>query len=363
MTSLAPEFLHDVFISYSHGDSEKTGDALLKNWSEAFYKRLRSELHTLPGWDDADIFIDDGSLDRADPLMSQLRSSIARSALLLILMSPHYLRSKACKTERQLWFEKIATESFPEVRSRVLMARIWPLLRTDTWPTEFCDELGQPPLGTWFHRQPGDAVKTRPFGWTAETDPEFRSQLVELAGDIAVRLDELKQSISRKRNSASNIEKLRPPGGQPLYVHARKGAASWWEEICTDLVDAGYGVVPDGPESFPANIQQLPDLESENLQTLTSCDGLLLVPGENPAHLASDLVIVGHRRRNSARATSNKPLPCAVVDHHQIGVAKPLLKNSAKNMQIHWIDASSSGWTKSVKEWLNMAADLAGGTA
>jgi hypothetical protein len=355
MAALTPEFSTDVFISYSHGDVKKTGDAPLKRWSTAFYNRLSEELSTIPEWANTALFFDDGSLDKADPLRKQLHSAVLESALFLILMSPHYLRSTECQKERKDWFQKIAAEFYPEVRSRTLIARIWPLLQTDFWPPELCYE-GQPPLSFWFHEQPGDPVTTRPFGWTTATEAKSGAALVDLAGAIVSRLAELKQAIERKRKSALNIEKLSASSGQAIYVHARRGEESRWAAICNDLLSAGYGVVPDEPE--PVDVSQM---ENESLRTLMACDGLLLVPGDRPTHLASDLVVVGHRRRNSARAASNKPLPCAVLDVGHLSRARPLLQSSAKNLQIDWIEASTSDWTNGVRNWLNRAAGLAGG--
>jgi hypothetical protein len=358
MTSLAPEFMHDVFMSYSHGDPAKTGDALLKRWSEAFHDRLCRELRSLPDWPDADVFMDDGSLDRGDELEAQLRKAVVQSALFVVLMSPHYLRSEACKREREYWFDKIKSECYPEIASRQLIARVWPLADNGAWPREFCDEKGQPPLGVWFHEQPGNQNLTRPFGWKSSEDPAFIEAVVALAGDVSVRLQKLRKSIERKREAALNIEKLRAATGQAIYLYARGDDAPRWESACNELLGAGYGMVPDAPDLTPDRLL-VSDQKSDSTRTLLACDGLLLVPGKNPSHLASDLVVVGHRWRNSAKATSKKPLPCAVLDFDRLAEAKPFLQKSARNMQVDWIDASSSDWVSGVRTWLNATADLA----
>jgi hypothetical protein len=280
-------------------------------------------------------------------------------------MSPHYINSRACADERAWWFEKAATEAFPEVRSRVLVARIWPLSEGLSWPRELCDEAGLPPLGVWFHKQPGDAAKSRPFGWLDPTGAggEFRNSLVELAGEITIRLGELKQAIERKRRAAASAAKLSAPAGQAIYVHARKRDAARWEAVREKLISAGYGVVPNAPEALPENLGLASDLEDESLQMLRASDGLLLISGDNPNHLASDLVVIGHQRRNSARAASGKPLPCAVIDPGLVPETKLRHQQSAKNMQIDWINASISDWTADVKSWLNAAASLERGVA
>jgi hypothetical protein len=357
MTSLAPEFQHDVFVSYSHGDVAQTGKALMKIWSQGFAKELVNELLAMPGLDKSDVFLDERGIDPAGPLTSQLRESVVKSAILLVLMSPHYLKSEACANERAWWFEKAAGDAFPEVRSRLLTARIWPVADND-WPRELCDEASEPPIGIWFHERPGDPIKSRPFGWPDPTGAkgEFRAQLVELAGEIAIRLSELQQSVDRRKRAAAEAEKLGAATGQAIYVHARQHDMDKWEVVREQLIAAGYGVVPGGPEILPGTPLEFGELEDENLRTLIACDGLLLVPGDNPNHLASDLVVVGHQRRNSARAKSRKPLPCAVIDYGQIGKTRTFLQQNARNMQIDWISASASDWTRDVRNWLNTAA-------
>jgi hypothetical protein len=274
-------------------------------------------------------------------------------------MSPRYLESRSCTNEREWWFKKAALESFPEVRSRVLVARIWPVADKE-WPAELCDEAGQPPLGIWFFDKPGDLVKSRPFGWPDPTGSggQFRTQVVELAGEIATRLEEFRQAIERKKRTAADTRKLKAAGGQAIYLHARQQQVTTWRHVRQQLISAGYGVVPAGPEPTSGVHPELCDIETENLRTLTACDGLLIIPGDNPNHLASDLVVVGHQRRNSARAKSKKPLPCAVIDTGHINNAEALLLQNAKNMQIDWIKASSGDWTGNVRNWLNEAANV-----
>ena len=40
MAHLGPEFRHDIFVSYSHGDVDGSGASPLKGWSQAFAREL-----------------------------------------------------------------------------------------------------------------------------------------------------------------------------------------------------------------------------------------------------------------------------------------------------------------------------------
>src|SRR5215475_4709118 len=63
MTYLAPEFAHDVLVSYAHGDADSSGKSPLKMWSKSFARELELELRTMPGLQNSNVFLDDS--DRA----------------------------------------------------------------------------------------------------------------------------------------------------------------------------------------------------------------------------------------------------------------------------------------------------------
>ena len=167
MAVLAPEFRHDLFISYGRGDADQTGNTPLITWSAAFAHELEDELRIVPSLKGSEVFFDASCrpgqrLDPSDPLTEQLRRAISESALLLILMSPHYLDSDWCRDERGWWGGQLASDNNLDV-NRTIIARIWP---TDdvAWPTELCDQRGHPPRGFWFHPNTGDPNTRRPFG-------------------------------------------------------------------------------------------------------------------------------------------------------------------------------------------------------
>jgi hypothetical protein len=147
-----PGFRHDVFVSYAHGDFDQTGTSLLKGWSLEFKDRLEEELRYAFESINLDpselsIFIDeskqtDQGLDKNGPLTQELRAAASGAALLLVLMSPRYLNSPWCRDELAWWHEQTKkTRAFPEVRNRILVARIWPT-GDRPWPEVLCDERG-----------------------------------------------------------------------------------------------------------------------------------------------------------------------------------------------------------------------------
>ena len=85
-------YLHDVFVSYSHGDIASAGKSLLKEWSTQFVDLLGQNLSTLL-LKEVSIALDDShryenALDPLASLTDQLKLKIEKSALLQVLMSP-----------------------------------------------------------------------------------------------------------------------------------------------------------------------------------------------------------------------------------------------------------------------------------
>jgi ribonuclease BN (tRNA processing enzyme) len=75
---LAPDYLHDVFVTYSHGDFEGTGESELKAWSQRLARKLESKLRQIPKFKNAVVFLDESKraehrLDKTLPLTDQIR--------------------------------------------------------------------------------------------------------------------------------------------------------------------------------------------------------------------------------------------------------------------------------------------------
>src|SRR4029450_12263093 len=102
-------FLHDLFITYSHGGDDGTGQGYLAPWSGCFKKELEREFRMNPKFrQDLRIFIDKDyrpgqGLDPMDPLSDELRTQAGGAALLVALVSPDYLTSGWCTRERDGW--------------------------------------------------------------------------------------------------------------------------------------------------------------------------------------------------------------------------------------------------------------------
>ena len=197
-------FSNDIFVSYGHGDALGDGKSQLRRWSEGFAEQLRCELQTIPKIGaKLRFYLDtsnrpDQAVDPFAPLNAALKAEIAASAVAVVLLSPHYLDSRWCKSERLWWQESEALHGIP-CQGRLALTRTWPVDEKTELPSLFTDSERNPLPGFWFHER-GETVRPQPFGWVVpgpETAGPFRDALLRLVNHVAPKLDKLKEAIEQ----------------------------------------------------------------------------------------------------------------------------------------------------------------------
>lgn len=359
MSYVGEPFLHDLFVSYSHGDVDGSGRSKLKQWSQGFVQELESELRALPRFGKAlKIFLDqheqpEQGLDPMAPLSKQLNEDIGSSALLTILMSPQYLGSKWCADERAWWIAQQARHALP-AEGRLAVARIWPT-EHEQWPAELKDDRGHPLIGFSFH-DPGKAqTHPQPYEWP-QPDPagngEFRKALLDMVARVAPRLDEVRALLDERRRSQAEAQKLVADSGQVLYLYGRQDHAQEWETAFDSLQQGGFSVLPGEPDPVSNDPEKAQDLRRARVEVLSGCDALILLGIGEGLEIDADLITVGMRDRQSARALANRLLPCSLLNRAGESIGTPRRRKAARALQVDWIDPQHDPWTLDVRQWL-----------
>lgn len=364
MSYVGEPFDYDIFVSYSHGDVDATGESRFKQWSQAFARELESEFKAHPKFGrDIRIFLDQHhrpsqGIDPLSPLTEQLQSDIARAAMLTALISPHYLVSKWCDEEREWWHSK-QTELNLSTQGRIAAVRIWPT--EGKWPEELTDSRGQQLPGFCFYDKSHAELRPQPYEWpepTRKSGNPFRAELLDLVGRIGLKLGELRHILDERRRAQEEAEKLSAAGGQVVYLHGRSEFARAWEHAAGELDAAGITVLPSEPDPVVNDRTRLQEIRHQRIEIMSGCDALILVAPPDARAVDADLVVIGRLDRNSARAFSNKKLPCALLDTVGASIAVPRRKAAAKNLGVEWIDATAEPWTPAVQQWLSRAGAL-----
>ena len=353
-------YLHDVFVSYSHGDFDQAGTSLLKDWSTQFIELLNNNLSTVL-CQPVSIFLDDSkrpenAVNRLASLTNQFKEKIEKTALLQVLMSPQYLHSQWCQKELELWVTSQSYRSGNRER-RIAVARV---LETDhkDWPQALKDAAGEALPAWWFYPRDGSNF---PHGWMLDwkrkaPDPDFSSAMNNLTGALQRRLIELDEELTRQERQRRQIASLQTGQVSEIYLYGRIEHHVRWNETASHLDGAGIGVKPGEPE--PATVEEDQGLREKLARIASRCDAMLLVGADGFA-LDDDIDLIGRDRRNFIRSRFQKYLPCAIVDC--AGIRTPQRVRAAQIRGIDWLDVrnSSSGWLDSLKGWLQQASGRA----
>jgi hypothetical protein len=169
---LIPGYENDIFISYAHNDNLSVFGF---KWVDWFHENLGNLLIGKLG--ERPVIWRDRRMDRTDLIEGSLDSRINTSALMLVIVSPSYLRSKWCGWEREKFVENAARRGGLRVTNK---SRIIKVVKTHDERTILPEEL-QETLGGAFLRHDQAA------GRYVELDPqssECRHELEGLADSI-----------------------------------------------------------------------------------------------------------------------------------------------------------------------------------
>jgi hypothetical protein len=357
---VGPPFLYDVFVTYSHGDVKGSDDSPLKRWSQAFAKELESELRSYPELGrQFSIFLDQGppgaSVNPMAGLSDQLRRDVGASAVMALLMSPQYLGSQWCRDERDWWHEAQKKMQIPH-DGRIAIARVWPLADKAEWPAILVDGRGNPLVGFSFF----DTKRPQPYEWPApgpDSKGEFRERLLDMAGRIFQELQSLRQRVEARQRQEQDASRLAGQGRSQdeqvvVYLHGRSTDTRAWKSASEKLADSGFTVFPGEPDPVTPDPDKIQELRQSRVATLSACDALLLLGAGDGRAVDADLVVVGRQDRHSARALSNRLLPCALLDTVGLPIATPERRKSARSLQVDWIDGAAQPWMPAIRSWL-----------
>jgi hypothetical protein len=358
MAYVGDPFVYDIFVTYSHGDSDGVGESRLELWSAGFTRELEAELRVHPRFGrSVRVFFDQhpDPKQRIDPMVGltdQLKDALTGTAVLTVLMSPHYLRSEWCRAEREWWHEKQAALGIP-LDGRIAVAHVWPT--DEPWPFPLSDSGGNPLVGFCFYDRARVSFRPQPYDWPEpgphSRDP-FRKELLDLVGWLTLKLEDLKRRLDERKHAAQGVLKLVSEKNPVVYLHGRVEYALDWERVSDSLAQSGLVVVPSEPDPLVDDAKRLQVLRMRRVETMTGCDAILLLGAGDGRSVDADLVVVGRQDRGSARALSNHLLPCALLNGIGPSLATAKRRLTARQLDVDWIDAPDELLPPAVREWL-----------
>jgi hypothetical protein len=172
------------------------------------------------------------------------------------------------------------------------------------------------------------------------------------------RLRTIRAALEQRRKRDAAAARLAADGGRVIYLHARNTHAQAWERVGGALENGGFVVLPGEPDPVERDPKRIREIADRRIDILTGCDGLLLLGTDDGRALDADLVVVGRQDRHSARARTERLLPCGVLDTVGPPIATRQRKSAAHALGIEWIDTTRDIWPTDVKSWLNEASGV-----
>jgi hypothetical protein len=250
------------------------------------------------------VFIDDRVLRSGDKIPETLRKNVQSSALLLVLMSPHYTSSDWCIDELKWFFEQASKDGRDQSHCCVL--RIQPL-DDAAWPKHLLDERGKPV----HFLDLVDARTELPIHLTNVEEPRLTEALLEAFIEIKGKLKALRKHLEARRNITPS-PKQRPADRPVIYLDANPVEEALWKDKRVELKN----VAIVEPRSLPPSTGDADPLGQEQKRKrhdlFAVSEGLVLLH-DKPGDWIEAAVRVAHLDRRLLRQR-HRDLPWAILD-------------------------------------------------
>ena len=332
------KFTNHLFISYAHIDNEQTEEND-PGWVDRFHKSLKAFLSSSIG-EETTIWRD-LKLEGGDVFSEEIVSQFPKTAVLVSILSPRYLKSEWCLKEIEEFCKAAEIHGGLVVGNKMRVHRVMLMPLTadlcEKLPGKLKQQLGYP----FYKEKEGGRFQRLDPRFGDEFKAAFNLKISSMAEELAEIITKLKEEESPIPEPAP----AEPAGPKPIIYLAE---CSWdrgddREKIRSELRATGYTVLPDQRTS-------LPDLETECVaeveRLLDRCQLSIHVVGANGGK-----VLDGPGRKEVVRLQNE-----IAARKSQEGVLSRLIwlgaANSGQPEQQSFIDALRS------KKELQRGADL-----
>ena len=174
---------HDIFISYAQVDDQLLPD-MERGWvttlAAGLKTLLESKLREVSVWMDRELALN-------APLTPALLDTLRHTAVLIVVMSPGYLKSEWCRRERETFLNLVRERTHGDRRIFIVESD---KIERDERPAEFGDIL---PYRFWVQKD--ERRPARPLGWPfPKGEQEYYDQLNFLREQVEAELKSLKDA-------------------------------------------------------------------------------------------------------------------------------------------------------------------------
>ncbi|MBV9926751.1 MAG: TIR domain-containing protein [Acidobacteria bacterium] len=234
-----PQFEDDIFISYAHIDNQPLAEGL-EGWIATLHERLRIRLEQLTGervrlWRDP-------KLQGNDVFAETLIARLSKSALLVAVISPRYVKSEWCLRELSEFCRRAESYGGLTLGDR---SRVFKVVKFNVPLQEHPPQL-QGMLGYEFYEY--DAARDRAREFSPDVLPARDIRYWEKLDDLAYDIKGMIETMRRAGDAPALAPTLPPAGGPSKTVYLAETTSDLGAErdlIKRELQQRGHVVLPD----------------------------------------------------------------------------------------------------------------------
>ena len=248
-------FEYDVFISYTHLDNKTLSEGQ-EGWISTIHRAVDTRLGQLLGRKPK-IWRDD-KLKGNDEFSEEILTKLPRSKILLSVISPCYLESRWCLRELEEFFKSGRDNMGVSLGNS---SRIFKVVKTFVPHEKHPDEVRGLP-GYEFYEIEGD----RPREYRSEQVSKYYEKFWDKLEDVAWDICELIKKIDHAGEEGEEAESVNPPEKTVYLAETTSDLTEERDQIRRDLVQKGYTVLPDTPQSYVQREGNVRDTIGQYLQ-------------------------------------------------------------------------------------------------
>ncbi|PYT05232.1 MAG: hypothetical protein DMF65_00675 [Acidobacteria bacterium] len=310
--STLPNFEDDLFISYAHIDNQPLADGL-KGWVETFHERLKIRLEQLTG-EPARIWRD-RKLQGNDIFAETLVARLSKAAILVVVLSPRYVKSEWCLKELDEFCKRAETGGGLVVGDK---SRVFKVVKFHVPLQEHPPQL-RGVLGYEFFEYDAERGRAREFSpdVTPARDIRYWEKLDDIAYDIKQMLD----TLARDSADASVPRSSAAADIKTIYLsETTSDLAGERDLVKRELQQKGHVVLPD--KELPLRGPSLRDALREYMTRSSLSIHLLggsygIIPEEESRSLAEIQSEAAEERGESLRSIVWMPVDLEPRDERQ----------------------------------------------
>jgi hypothetical protein len=306
-----PSFEHDVFISYAHIDNQPLIEGQ-KGWIDEFHHALETRLDQLLG-EKCDVWRDK-KLGGNDVFDEAIVNKLSKTALLVSILSPRYLKSDWCLKELRAFFTAAPQSKRDRIGDKSCVFKV---IKTHVPREDHPLEL-QGSFGYQFYEIEDVTDRPREFVIDPRDATSYRKFRLKL-DDLAYEILDLTKVIRHKKLEQAGM----PSGSSGDFIYLATVTTDLLEareQIQRELRQRGYVVLPDKP--LPLNTVDLESVIREDLQRSKLSIHLV---GKNYGMIpeGQDRSIVQWQVELARACSKSRDLPCVLWVPPGLKPAKP----------------------------------------